>query len=132
MRTIEFRGLSEKGKWHYGFYIGTPEGEYIEATVNICACDDAPLGDTITHRQEVQRETVGQYTGLTDKNGVKIFEGDVLSGICINASIQYCNVEFSGGCFLVVQQSGEKLVELLDNNKKVCEIIGNIHGVKGE
>jgi uncharacterized phage protein (TIGR01671 family) len=68
MREIEFRGITKDTKeWVYGCLITLPFGKsYI-------------LFDNYDNMVEVNKETVGQYMGLKDKNGTKIYEGDILS-----------------------------------------------------
>lgn len=74
MREILFRGKRiDNGEWVYGQYAyllnaRTEDGEPIKHMI----VDGTPFGQT------VDPSTVGQYTGLTDKNGKKIFEGDVM------------------------------------------------------
>lgn len=86
MREIEFRGKrKDTGEWVYGSVVPTNGAPFIVQMNH--------LGELLPRDcHEVIPETVGQLTGLKDKNGVKIYEGDTMSypdtrygssGVCI-------------------------------------------------
>lgn len=120
MREILFRGRTEnKKKWFEGYYtlhgykIGTIEEE-IYPTIT-------PFNDW---QRKVDPKTVGQFTGLNDKNGKKIFEGDILQFLAYG-TVYTGKVEFLNGAFWVKCRFHDRIGAIVYEFKP--EIIGNIY-----
>lgn len=133
MRKIIFRGKRKNnGEWIEGSAINTQydirgdKHTYIGISVT---SERYPLMKT-REWHEVYPETVGQYTGLTDKNGTKIFEGDIVAGVLHWLEKKKNGiVAFRDGSFGLLWYRGD--IEQFNPFTSICnvtyEVIGNIH-----
>lgn len=119
MREIKFRGKTYEGKWVYGDLGHESDGEpYIFYWDERRACIE----------ENVIPETIGQYTGLKDKNGVKIYEGDIISGFLGVNGLVFFDVGFLVEYLEDAEHNTNKKGTRIKFEKYYkTEVIGNIH-----
>lgn len=128
MREVLFRGKrADNGEWVYGcYYESKISGCFILVPkIKVWKKDGVVIGDSFDVF-EVIPETVGQYTGLTDKNGKKIFEGDIMQ-LC--SACYPCLVYWDGRSWAWKQNGKRREIDL---TREKMEIIGNIYDNKEE
>ncbi|HAC0644327.1 TPA_asm: hypothetical protein GYZ23_05495 [Listeria monocytogenes] len=130
MREIEFRAKRiDNGEWIYGNLIP------FEDSATFIFADERKGASALTYAHfiinnmhAIDEKTIGQYTGLKDKNGKKIFEGDIVD-ISVYDRLDWSSIKgkvvFLNGAWLV-EDVGHFAITLQSETNEI-EVIGNVH-----
>lgn len=145
MRTIKFRGKRiDNGEWVYGYFVGTTDNVAIIIPFEKVNYDIGYIGES--ECCYCLPETIGQFTGLYDKNGNEIYEGDIVEwvffyerlganmGVIEDDTIVKGIIRWGQGGFIleVIENDFEDagwygISELNSDTECDVSVIGNIH-----
>ena len=124
MREILFRGKRvDNGDWVEGSYINSVVKNGVFGYI---------AGNNVINPKKIYKKTLGQYTGLTDKNGTKIFDGDIVKyhkETYTSMKDTIGIVEYYNGSYGISYENNQHFLEFSSMSMYVrwYEVIGNIY-----
>ena len=142
MREILFRGKrKDNGEWVEGsLYESNDNRLYVipKQTLWITKSD----GDTMRSvygAHDIINSSIGQFTGLTDKNGIKVFEGDIIEEGYNNMAdrwvtnrwiVKWNQIQMAWMCYSDERSPYPTRANVICTNKNVIKVVGNIYDNK--